>query len=140
MLRPFKSLQHTEVTSSHLILVLLFYFILKVILLFHQYLLNIKFCGLCWLFIFLIKCCIYVSSKIDFNKIHWNLIDVKKFTSELAKFCGPSARPGLCCEPWGHLLVSLKFKRRPLLTAYVPHNHRLVVTPGEQQTPLSIPG
>lgn len=81
MLRPFKSLQHTEVTSSHLILVLLFYFILKVILLFHQYLLNIKFCGLCWLFIFLIKCCIYVSSKIDFNKIQWNLIDVKKFTS-----------------------------------------------------------
>lgn len=81
MLRPFKSLQHTEVTSSHLILVLLFYFILKVILLFHQYLLNIKFCGLCWLFIFLIKCCIYVSSKIDFNEIHWNLIDVKKFTS-----------------------------------------------------------
>lgn len=81
MLRPFKSLQHTEVTSSRLILVLLFYFILKVILLFHQYLLNIKFCGLCWLFIFLIKCCIYVSSKIDFNKIHWNLIDVKKFTS-----------------------------------------------------------
>lgn len=81
MLRPFKSLQHTEVTSSHLILVLLFYFLLKVILLFHQYLLNIKFCGLCWLFIFLIKCCIYVSSKIDFNKIHWNLIDVKKFTS-----------------------------------------------------------
>lgn len=145
MLRPFKSLQHTEVTSSHLILVLLFYFILKVILLFHQYLLNIKFCGLCWLFIFLIKCCIYVSSKIDLKKnplkSDWRQkIYITEIKCELAKFCGPSARPGLCCEPWGHLLVSLKFKRRPLLTAYVPHNHRLVVTPGEQQTPLSIPG
>lgn len=63
MLRPFKSLQHTEVTSSHLILVLLFYFILKVILLFHQYLLNIKFCALC-LFI--------ISNKMSYSfDIHW---------------------------------------------------------------------
>lgn len=114
------------------------------------------FINICWiknfwivLFIFLKMLYIhwlwiYLSSKL-INKIHWKLIDVQKYNiteikCELAKFCGPSARPGLCCETWGHLLVSLKFERRPLLTANVPHNHRLVVTPGEQQTSLSIPG
>lgn len=62
MLRPFKSLQHTEVTSSHLILVLLFQFILfsysdpVVSSIFVEY-------KIFWivLFIFLIKCCIFIG-------------------------------------------------------------------------------
>lgn len=113
------------------------------------------FINICWikifwivLFIFLIKCCIFIGYEFTYLQ-NWltksieNWLTSKNITllrSNVNLFCGPSARPGLCCETWGHLLVSLKFKRRPLLTANVPHNHRLVVTPGEQQTPLSIPG
>ena len=38
------------------------------------------------------------------------------------------------------LLMSLEFKGGPLLTSNVPYNDGFVITAGEEQTPVLVPG